>query len=30
MNLDYALERPELAAELMPGIKLVAKGRGGA
>jgi GntR family transcriptional regulator of vanillate catabolism len=27
MNLDYALERPELAAELMPGIKLVSKGR---
>ncbi|PZQ64080.1 MAG: GntR family transcriptional regulator, partial [Variovorax paradoxus] len=27
MNLDYALERPELAAELMPGMKLVA-GRG--
>ncbi|MNS70332.1 transcriptional regulator NanR [compost metagenome] len=27
MNLDYALERPELAAELMPGIRLVAKGR---
>lgn len=24
MNLDYALERPELAAELMPGIRLVA------
>ncbi len=24
MNLDYALERPELAAEIMPGIKLVA------
>ena len=24
MNLDYALERPELAAELMPGMKLVA------
>jgi GntR family transcriptional regulator of vanillate catabolism len=28
MNLEYALERPELAAELMPGIRLVgAKGR---
>jgi GntR family transcriptional regulator of vanillate catabolism len=27
MNLDYALERPELAAELMPGIRLVSKGR---
>jgi GntR family transcriptional regulator of vanillate catabolism len=28
MNLDYALERPELAAELMPGLRLVAdKGR---
>ncbi len=27
MNLDYAVERPELAAELMPGIKLVS-GRG--
>jgi len=27
MNLEYALERPELAAELMPGMKLVsAKG----
>jgi GntR family transcriptional regulator of vanillate catabolism len=24
MNLDYALERPELAAELMPGMRLVA------
>ena len=24
MNLEYALERPELAAELMPGMKLVA------
>ncbi len=24
MNLDYALEKPELAAELMPGIRLVA------
>ncbi len=24
MNLDYALERPELAAELMPGLRLVA------
>jgi len=24
MNLDYALERPELAAELLPGMKLVA------
>ena len=24
MNLDYALERPELAAKLMPGMKLVA------
>ncbi len=23
MNLDYALERPELAAELMPGIRLL-------
>lgn len=29
MNLDYALERPELAAKLMPSIRLVAtKGRG--
>jgi GntR family transcriptional regulator of vanillate catabolism len=28
MNLDYALERPELAAELMPGMRLVAKARG--
>ena len=27
MNLDYALERPELAAELMPGMKLVAARR---
>jgi GntR family transcriptional regulator of vanillate catabolism len=27
MNLDYALERPELAQELMPGIRLVSKGR---
>jgi len=27
MNLDYALERPELAAELMPGIRLVAAGK---
>lgn len=25
MNLDYALDKPELAAEIMPGIKLVAK-----
>ncbi|MGV3654304.1 MAG: GntR family transcriptional regulator [Noviherbaspirillum sp.] len=25
MNLDYALDKPELAAELMPGIKLVTK-----
>ena len=24
MNLDYALERPELAARLMPGMRLVA------
>ena len=24
MNLEYAMERPELAAELMPGIRLVA------
>ena len=24
MNLDYALDRPELAAELMPGMRLVA------
>lgn len=24
MNLDYALDKPELAAEIMPGIKLVA------
>ncbi|MEJ8822493.1 GntR family transcriptional regulator [Variovorax humicola] len=24
MNLEYALERPELAAELLPGLKLVA------
>lgn len=24
MNLDYALERPELAAELLPGMRLVA------
>lgn len=24
MNLEYALEKPELAAEIMPGIKLVA------
>jgi len=24
MNLDYALERPELAADLMPGLRLVA------
>lgn len=29
MNLDYALDRPELAAELLPGMRLVAvKGRG--
>jgi GntR family transcriptional regulator of vanillate catabolism len=30
MNLDHALDRPELAAELLPGIRLVAakKGRG--
>lgn len=29
MNLDYALDRPELAARLMPGIRLVAtRGRG--
>jgi GntR family transcriptional regulator, vanillate catabolism transcriptional regulator len=28
MNLDYALEKPELAAELMPGLRIVApKGR---
>jgi len=27
MNLDYALERPELAAELMPGMRLVARER---
>lgn len=25
MNLDYALERPELAAELLPGMRLVAR-----
>ncbi len=25
MNLDYALERPELAAELMPGMRMVAR-----
>jgi GntR family transcriptional regulator of vanillate catabolism len=24
MNLDYALDKPELAAKIMPGIKLVA------
>jgi GntR family transcriptional regulator of vanillate catabolism len=29
MNLDYALERPELAAELLPGMRLVARNRGG-
>ncbi len=29
MNLDYALERPELAAELMPGMRLVARNRAG-
>ena len=28
MNLDYALERPELAAQLMPGMRLVAHRRG--
>jgi len=28
MNLDYALARPELAAELMPGMRLVAGKRG--
>ena len=29
MNLDYALERPELTAELMPGLRLMdAQGRG--
>lgn len=28
MNLDYALERPELAAQLMPGMRLVARQRG--
>ncbi|WP_326535383.1 hypothetical protein [Pseudorhodoferax sp.] len=27
MNLDYALERPQLAAELIPGMKLVAARR---
>ena len=27
MNLDYALERPELAAEVMPGMKLVTRHR---
>jgi GntR family transcriptional regulator of vanillate catabolism len=26
MNFDYALEKPELVAEIMPGIKLVAEG----
>ncbi|WP_043113282.1 GntR family transcriptional regulator [Pseudacidovorax intermedius] len=28
MNLDYALERPDLAAQLMPGMRLVAGSRG--
>jgi GntR family transcriptional regulator of vanillate catabolism len=29
MNLEYALERPELAAEVMPGMRLVAVNRRG-
>ena len=28
MNLDYALDKPELAAKIMPGIKLVMENSG--